>query len=422
MDEHQGRRPRRRGPLARKKRAVHPVRRARTAALLMLVLANGAAAPPGPPGTVAGTPSLDLRVRYEHAVQDGRRDAGALTSRLRLGYGAPVLPALSAFAEFEGVAAAGGDGSYDSGPGFLEAGNGNRAYAVIPDPPGEELNRAWLRYTGLAGTTVTVGRQRIIHGNARFVGNVGWRQNEQTFDAARISSRVLTDITLDYAYVWRQNFVLFNANRLDTHLLNAHWAPADAFALSAFAHDVRFDDSGGRRVPGAPDHRVLGLHASGVLGDFGYALGAAVQDVREADGAGADARYLLAELRYAGLPVDAAIGIERLGGDGAHAIRFPLATNHKFSGWADVFIVTPADGLVDRYLRLSAALAGFDMKLVLHDFVADRGAGAYGRELDASLGRKLREGLSVLAKFAAYRADTFGGDLRRLWLQFDYRF
>ena len=52
-----------------------------------------------------------------------------------------------------------------------------------------EINRLQLTNTSLPGTTLTLGRQRIILDDQRFVGNVGWRQNEQTFDALRVVNR-----------------------------------------------------------------------------------------------------------------------------------------------------------------------------------------------------------------------------------------
>ncbi|MGL1204265.1 alginate export family protein, partial [Vibrio parahaemolyticus] len=39
-------------------------------------------------------------------------------------------------------------------------------------------------------STITVGRQRITLDDQRWVGNAGWRQNEQRFDAARIETRL----------------------------------------------------------------------------------------------------------------------------------------------------------------------------------------------------------------------------------------
>ena len=53
---------------------------------------------------------------------------------------------------------------------------------MVPDPRGTELNRFQITNTSLPGTRTTLGRQRIVLDDSRFVGNVGFRQNEQTFD------------------------------------------------------------------------------------------------------------------------------------------------------------------------------------------------------------------------------------------------
>ncbi|MEZ5303023.1 MAG: alginate export family protein [Verrucomicrobiales bacterium] len=52
---------------------------------------------------------------------------------------------------------------------------------------------------------MTVGRQEIALGDQRFIGTVGWRQNEQTLDAARLRFQPHSDLWIDYAYVWRVN-------------------------------------------------------------------------------------------------------------------------------------------------------------------------------------------------------------------------
>ena len=62
-------------------------------------------------------------------------------------------------------------------------------YPLVPDPEAYELNRAHLTNTSIANTTITLGRQRINIDDQRFVGNVGWRQNEQTFDALRVVNK-----------------------------------------------------------------------------------------------------------------------------------------------------------------------------------------------------------------------------------------
>jgi hypothetical protein len=51
---------------------------------------------------------------------------------------------------------------------------------VVADPAFLAINRFALLNNSLANTTLTLGRQRIVLDDARFVGNGGWRQNEQT--------------------------------------------------------------------------------------------------------------------------------------------------------------------------------------------------------------------------------------------------
>ena len=60
--------------------------------------------------------------------------------------------------------------------------NGKTTYPAVADPETYEINRLQLTNTRIPMTTVTLGRQRIVLDDQRFVGNVGWRQNEQTFD------------------------------------------------------------------------------------------------------------------------------------------------------------------------------------------------------------------------------------------------
>src|SRR5438552_1895691 len=49
---------------------------------------------------------------------------------------------------------------------------------------------------------VTGGRQRINIEDQRFVGSVGWRQNEQTFDAGRIEYGNPKGLQVDLIYAW----------------------------------------------------------------------------------------------------------------------------------------------------------------------------------------------------------------------------
>jgi len=370
-----------------------------------------------------GKPSIAWQLRYEDVAQDNAaKDADALTSRLRLGYGTDVWNDFDAYVEYEGIAAVSGDGGYNSGPPFLDATNGNTDFSVIAEPVGDEVNQAWLRYQGPAGTDIKVGRQRIILDNARFVGNIGWRSNEQTFDAISLSNDVLPDITLSYRFVWEQNFIFFNQNKLRAHLANAHWQPADWLHLTGYGYFIDFDDDQGARVPGAPDHRVVGLRATGAYGYLGYALEYADQ-AEHADAPDVvDAQYLHAALSLKRFAVTPTIAVEVLGGDGDYGFQFPFATNHKFQGWADLFLVTPSAGVVDLYAKLAATVAGTRLTAVYHDFRADEGDADYGNELDLAAAYSVTDQVSLLAKFADYSSDGFAVDTRRYWLQAAWRF
>jgi hypothetical protein len=116
-----------------------------------------------------GKASLHVRARSESVDQTGLKDADALTLRTRLGYTSAVYQGLKAMVELENIASPDGDAYSQAG---INPGGAGRA--VVADPEGSEVNQAWLAYTS-AQTTVTVGRQRLVLDNARFVGDVGGR-------------------------------------------------------------------------------------------------------------------------------------------------------------------------------------------------------------------------------------------------------
>ena len=74
-------------------------------------------------------------------------------------------------------------------------------YPVVADPTGPDLNQAYISWKNSEVGEVRGGRQRIIYDNARFVGNVGWRQNEQTYDAASYRYQNKSKLDLQFAYI-----------------------------------------------------------------------------------------------------------------------------------------------------------------------------------------------------------------------------
>ena len=102
-----------------------------------------------------------------------------------------------------------------------------------------------------------------------------------------------------------------------------------------------------------------------------------------ADGANTnDASYLSASLSSKFNRIGLSFGYEKLGGDGTYAFQTPLATGHKFNGWADRFLVTPVNGLVDTFASVSSEIAGVKLTAIYHHFGSDSGGLDYGSEIN----------------------------------------
>ena len=379
------------------------------------------------PAFAAETPRVafewDLRLRAEQVDDAGfARNADAGTLRLRAGLRFAGRAGWTGLLEAEGIAAS---GAYNSGA------NGRTTRPQVVDPPGVELNQAWLGWKGThAG--VAVGRQRLLFDNQRWIGNSGWRQNEQTFDALALDVAPRKDIALRYAFLDRVHRVngddardpLARERALSTHLFNAAWKH-DAQQLAGYAY--LYED----RDVASASSATWGLRWTGASPVARAKLGWTLEAARQRDHAGNPLHfshaYWLVEPTVTAHGVTARAGWEHLGGDGVHALQAPLATLHAFNGWADRFLVTPANGLEDRYLGVGGAFgrerAGSrgGWQVAWHDYRADRGGMRYGREWDASLVWPLAKGVAATLKYADYRASGFGRDARKVWLQVEYK-
>src|SRR5204863_6319196 len=133
--------------------------------------------------------------------------------------------------------------------------NGQAARPAIGDPAGSELNQAWVRYAGVPKTELKAGRQRVLLDNQRWVGNAGWRQNEQTFDGAVLVNKGLPGTELTYAYFHNVDSVFFTSFPLRAHIANASWTPGAWLKASAYGYWLDFSaaNTGARQ-----DNRTLG--------------------------------------------------------------------------------------------------------------------------------------------------------------------
>ncbi|MFP7721387.1 alginate export family protein [Lysobacter sp. A3-1-A15] len=367
--------------------------------------------------------SADARLRHEQVDDVGfARRADATTLRLRAGVGIRASETLSGYVEAEGTAAL--DDDYNS------TANGRTGFPVVADPRAVELNQAWLRWK-TDTTGVTAGRQRLLLANQRWVGNVGWRQNEQTFDAVAVNWQPGTATAVTYAWLDRVHRVntdqalapLARERALDTHLLDGEFKTgSQRIGGYLYLHDDQDQPAASTRTMGA--RWTLDRTRDGK--GWGLALEAAHQSDHAGNPLRFDHAYWRVEPSLALRGVTYRAGWEHLGGDGRHALQTPLATLHAFNGWSDMFLVVPAGGLDDRYLKAGGTLgpvAGdrqVSWSVAYHDFRADTG-GRYGQELNASLAVPLSPTTQALVKVADYRSDGFSRDTRKLWLQLEWK-
>jgi hypothetical protein len=147
----------------------------------LLIAALSAATSSAALAADTGTWSAALRYRYEGVDDDAfAREAQAHTARLRLGWTQPLGHGFTALIEGEAVT--------ELSDRFNSTANGHTTYPVVADARSTELNRLQIEWRG-SQAAVAAGRQRLLLDNQRFIGNVGWRQNEQTFDAVSFELR-----------------------------------------------------------------------------------------------------------------------------------------------------------------------------------------------------------------------------------------
>ena len=421
-----------------------------------------------------GKVDLYLRYRFEFVDDDNCVVSGcpptdnrpldaayANTLRTALGYSTGLFYDFGAYVQFEDVRAADND-AYNNG-GENGVVDKRRRWSI---PEGTEINQANLRYAGLPYTTLKLGRQEIEHRPAplhRYIGNILWRQNWQSFDGFRALNEYLPATVIDYAYVWNTNRIFGEDNeipdrsdfRMDSHFINVQYSgfPYGKFEPYAYLLDFESKTSEGfststfgLRFQGAYD---LISYPVSILytGEFAHQM-----DYAE-NPADIDVNYYLGELGATHTFIDSPIesvtvkgSYEVLEGDGgelvsgccggrvARAFQTPLGTNHAFQGWADRFLITPADGIEDLFVTLQMKVWGANFMAMWHDFSANDDDYDYGTEWDLVLERPIANNFLVGIKYAYYDAsgdalnkarNSISGqafDLEKAWAYVQFKF
>jgi hypothetical protein len=371
-----------------------------------------------------GKSSLELRLRAEQVEETNRAEnANAVTLRTVLGYKTADYQGVTGFVEFENVSDFGQDDYNDT----VTTSAVRKTFPVIADATVTQVNQAFLE-----GYGVKLGRQKLVLDNARFVGDVGWRQNDQTFDALSYTNKVLLPATtFTLAYVNKVNPITGEAfaRNVNAPLVNIRYSKVfDGWGIGAtgYYYAVEEEETVGAFSP-LTSFEHAGARVEGSVGDFLYEVSFATQGDYKDGTATLDADYTDLQLGYKLGPVTIKAQYEVL----EPGFKTPLATLHAFNGWADRFLATPGKGLEDTNLKLLAKYWGLNFVLAAHSFSSNEGGLDFGQEINFSVMKPVNRNLSFLLKYADYQSDdttlTLAGttkntDLTKTWLQMAYKF
>jgi len=378
-----------------------------------------------------GDASVSLRYRYEYVDQDSSsltdQQANASTARLRLNYKTGQWNGLSMFGELDYVGHLFAT-DFNSGGGTTPDKQGQ--FPVVADPKGADLNQLYLDLNASDRAHIRLGRQRILLDNQRFVGGVGWRQNEQTYDGMTIQTDAIPKGAVSYTFLNRVKRIFgerspIGSDRVNGHLFNGKFAINEDWSVVPYFYHLDYRDVA--RV--ANSSTTFGARLAGGIPAGEGKLSIVAEFARQSDAAdnplNYSANYIHADFVWAmDNGVSLGLGYENLGSDsGNGSFRTPLATLHKFQGWADKFLSTPIGGIEDVYVTAKFKAVGWNFTGVYHDFSADSGGGSYGDEFDVSAAHKLTDNYSILLKGAFFSGDAAGfDDTTKLWAMFTASF
>ncbi|MBT5706261.1 MAG: alginate export family protein [Verrucomicrobia bacterium] len=377
-----------------------------------------------------GKVNVNSLLRWEYADQESfglsadPRESNAFTIRNRVGFTTGSFSNFKSQIEFEDVSIVGNEDNYNqAGLNPLGA-----TRTVIADPEGTEVNQAWLAYENW-DAIAKLGRQRIVLDGARFVGDVIWRQNQQTFDAVSLVHTGLADTSLYYAYISNVNRILGDDHPAgdfdsDSHILNASYSGLEIGKFTGYTYLLDLNDAPALSSATYGASFVGSTPVTDTMAATYHAEYAHQTDYQNSP-LGYNADYSHLSLGAKHKKIDYGVGYEVLGSDGgAKGFSTPLATLHKFNGWADAFLGTPADGLEDLYAWFGVTLPGtVPVKFFYHDFKGETGGADYGQEYNVVASKKLSKNFAVLAKYAHYEEGDLGRAGRtRFWLQLAFNY
>lgn len=398
---------------------------------------SSSAVPEATPGTLGyallhGTPTIDVRYRFEHVEQAGiAHDADASTLRTRLGYTTGRYEGFDARAEWQNIQVIGAN-HYNDGV------NGQTQFPTVSDPQSNRLNQLYLGYHDKTFTKsdIILGRQVISLDNQRFISESDWRQSNQVFDAISFTNHYFDHAELFYAYITQVNRSATNRSPVGTygsnsHLIHGSYEFDPALKVTAYSYLLDFGDDAPASSDATYGTRLTGHYPLSSVVTLSYAAEAAHQTDYGSNPANVDENYYLLEPAVSAYGFTLMPGYEVLQGNGTTALQTPLSTFHTFGGWTDKFNPTPPNGIRNAYVNLTYKLPfgeeymlkGTQLTTIYHNWDRDHGSGGrYGSEWDGMISQTFFGHYEIGLEAADYRADNLYTDTQKLfaWVRVKY--
>ncbi len=311
-------------------------------------------------------------------------------------------------------------------------------YDTVADPEQTRFTQGYLQYK-IGATTGKAGRQIVNLDNQRFIGSVDWRQMPMSLDAVSVANTSIPGLNLYGAYIYSYE-TIFNERTYDSKsvILNGSYKVNDMLKVTAYDYMLSLER-------GAFAADTYGLSLTGDVPAGPLKISYHGEYAKQTDATFAttttniktqnDASYYNIEATASMMGVSLGAGQEFLSGaatgDGKTKFQTPMATLHKFNGWADKFLVTPDGGLVDTSMTLGYAASGLGKAMVVyHDFETDKamsGNSDLGTEWDMLYTNAIPgvKGLNGLVKAAFYDGgdiNSYNKDKDVFWIELDYKF
>jgi hypothetical protein len=272
------------------------------------------------------------------------------------------------------------------------------------------------------------GRQEVNFGGQRLIGSVNWAQQARSFDGIRVGSGGSVG-NIDF-FAAKLTDAQAGEEEREADLVSAYgtWDLSDTQDLDLYwIYDHRQDDEA---VPGEQntDRHTFGARWVGSVSGFTYRAEGSYQAGKFA---GTDVSAYMFGGRLAHgfgmgtvtLWYDYLSGDGDLGDDELKVFDTLFATNHKFYGFADLFLNIPVHtggrGLQDLSIKGTYKIhPAWLLRLDLHSFhMADKGpldSGHFGEEIDAQVSWAYNKYLSLSAGVSyVFQSDAWA-DIGRL--------